>query len=253
MASSSKVLVVRPVRSNMLSHAKEQTHFPKWNAFFYWPESGPVTIPDWLNHEDFHEDFGWCGWLWGKGDYNDWCSSRYPDKVLVVEVEASDITTTKSGKIKFTEGNVIFCGTFETVTKFMKERGHTGMVYGIDKDPNNSKAIVGDGGTAVVGYCGSAKAGKNGKALAGDQGFAEAGENGYVVVGENGTAIVGMGGVAMAGVGGSITIHWASKLGTAYTTTGKAFVGPNYYGDVERIESDVPYCIKKGRLVIAES
>ena len=75
---------------------------------FQWPESGPVVCPDW--NEKANCGNGLHGWLWATGDYS--LKEKHPQaKWLVVEVE-SDSVIDLGGKVKFQQGNVIFCGTF---------------------------------------------------------------------------------------------------------------------------------------------
>ena len=73
---------------------------------FRWPESGPVSCPDWKPKPVCGN--GLHGFLWGEGDGSliSWdADSRW----LVVEVDPTTVVELK-GKVKFPTGVVVFCG-----------------------------------------------------------------------------------------------------------------------------------------------
>ena len=169
------VLVTRFCHADMTAHKG-----------FLWPTEGPVSCPDW--DPTPHCGGGLHGWLWGKGHPEVW-GYRDSDKMLVVEVRKEDIVIL-GGKVKFPKGNVVHCGDRKSVTQYMAERGHTGIIWG--------EATVGDGETAqCLGRYSKATAGANGTAIAGDYGKATAGNYGTAIVGGAGTALAGDGGTAM--------------------------------------------------------
>ena len=94
-----KVLVLRSCKPDMTSKND-----------FAWPESGPVSCPDWRDNAECGN--GLHGWLWAQGDYD----LKYKDvgaKWLVVEVDAQDVRQL-NGKVKFPKGNVLLTGNFRT-------------------------------------------------------------------------------------------------------------------------------------------
>jgi hypothetical protein len=184
------MLVLRSCNSDMSSY----------NGFV-WPELGPVKCEDWNPKPECGN--GLHGWAWGEGDgsLGNWEENA---KWLVVEVEDKDVVDLKD-KVKFPEGNVVFCGNRFNATNYIREHGARGPVIG-------ASIVVGDNGTASAGDEGTATAGDNGTASAGDNGTASAGENGTASAGENGTASAGYKGTASAGYKGTAS---AGNNGTA--------------------------------------
>jgi len=94
-----KVLVLKSVNSDMTSgHDKN----------FKYPESGHVFAPDFQDNKKCGH--GLHGWLWGIGDFSLKVAS-IEAKWLVIEVDKDSIIELDE-KVKFKEGNVIFCGNF---------------------------------------------------------------------------------------------------------------------------------------------
>jgi hypothetical protein len=161
---------------------------------FRWPASGPVKALDWdpaprCGH-------GLHGFLWGEGDGGlaSWAEDA---RWLVVRVLATEIVDL-GGKVKFPQGEVIFCGDRLGATTYIATHGGAG------------RAII--GGTATAGVRGAATAGYHGTATAGDHGTATAADRGTATAGYGGTATAGVRGAATAGVGGTAT---AGDRGTA--------------------------------------
>jgi hypothetical protein len=147
-SSQEKVLVLRTCAADMSAHGG-----------FIWPESGPVSCPDW-NPEHIC-GYGLHGALWGEG--NGHLLSWEPDaKWLVVEVLASDVVEL-NGKVKFPRGEVVYCGTRQGATELIQRPG---------------RAVI--GGSVTAGYYGKAMAGYYGTAMAGDRGMAMAGKGGII-------------------------------------------------------------------------
>ena len=207
MTAAKTVLILRTCKSDGTSR----------NGFV-WPESGPVTCPDWKPTAECGN--GLHGALWGEGNGNlfNWhLSARW----LVVKVKASDVIDL-AGKVKFPAGVVVYCGDRLGATTYLAANGGEG------------RAVI--GGTATAGYMGTATAGYMGTATAGDGGTATAG---YM-----GTATAGYSGTATAGYSGTVQLRWWD--GNRYRIT----VG--YIGE-DGLQSGVAYrCDSKGAIVVAQ-
>ena len=216
-----KCLVLRTCDSSLKSHGG-----------FRWPESGPVSAPDFLNNDRCGN--GLHGFLWGEGDGSlaNWSDGA---KWLAVEVDSALIVNL-SGKVKFPSGVVVFCGDRLGATEFVREfsPGVRSIVGGT--------ATAGDRGTATAGDRGTATAGDGGTATAGVGGTATAGDGGTATAGYGGTATAGVGGTATAGVGGIISVkHWDGSASRFRVIVG--YVGEN------GIKKGVAYRVVNGQLV----
>lgn len=145
--------VLRTCRADMTSYGG-----------FVWPESGPVSCPDWQPTAECGN--GLHGLLWGEGEgpLLDW---NVDAKWLVVRVMVSSIIGL-GGKVKFPAGDVVFCGDRLGATSDIIARG-----------ANPERCV---GGTATAGYHGTATAGDRGTATAGEYGTATAGDGGTLIV-----------------------------------------------------------------------
>jgi hypothetical protein len=147
------VLVLRTCSSQMTSHGG-----------FKWPESGPVSAPDWKPTRECGD--GLHGWLWGSGNWN--LKAEGSDiHWLVVEVLSKDIIDL-GVKVKFPRGEVLFVSK-DWVSAMAFIRGRAG--YKLES------AATGDSGhAAATGDSGHAAAtGNSGHAAAtGDYGHAAA-------------------------------------------------------------------------------
>ena len=142
----SKVLIMRSCDSNLQAYGG-----------FQWPESGPVSAPDWAPTEECGA--GLHGFLWGEGDYG--LANHSPDaKWLVVETDGANVIDL-GGKVKFPSGMVVFCGEAKGAAAYIQANGGDG------KKVNHGTATAGDDGTATAGYKGTATAGNKGTATAG--------------------------------------------------------------------------------------
>jgi hypothetical protein len=186
--SGETVYVLRTCRADLTSY----------DGFFVWPESGPVSCPDWNPRTGCGN--GLHGLLWGEGDGS--LLNWYDDaKWLVVAVDRSLIVDL-GGKVKFPEGDVAFCGGRAGAVAFIVERG---------ADPAKcvgGTASAGDGGTAMAGYRGTASAGDGGTAMAGYRGTASAGDGG--------TASAGSEGFVSGGHGSIICAKWWDEKAERY-------------------------------------
>ena len=169
------VLVLRTCTAQMTSH----------NGF-KWPESGPVSAPDW--RPDSECGHGLHGFLWGEGN-GSLANWDIDAKWLVCSVPKDSLIDIGE-KVKFPACEVVFCGDRNGATEYIKTHGPSG------------KSII--GGTATAGYRGTATAGYRGTATAGDSGTATAGDSGTATAGYRGTATAGTGGVV-------VLLYWNGK------------------------------------------
>ncbi len=170
---------------------------------FQWPESGPVSAPDWLPTAKCGN--GLHGLLDGVGDAGllNWA----PDaRWLVVTVDEADIVDL-DGKVKVPRGKVIHCGDRASATAVLDGLGAALLpVVGSTRTAGYAgTATAGDAGTATAGDAGTATAGDAGTATAGDAGTATAGYAGTATAGYAGTATAGDAGTATAGYAGTAT------------------------------------------------
>ena len=239
---------------------------------FRWPASGHVAAPDWQPTDECGN--GLHGLLWGEGDGGH-LSPAADVRWLVVGV-AEDSLIDLDGKVKFPEGEVVFCGNREGAIADIIQRGadpskvcynhvHVGHrktatagyggtatagIYGTATAGECGTATAGNWGTATAGGYGTATAGDNGAAIAGDSGTAiagnwgtaTAGDGGTATAGDSGTATAGYRGTATAGEGGEIRIRWydskANRYRTAVGCVGEDGIKPN-----------TPYVVQDGKLV----
>ena len=161
--SEDKVLVLRTCDAEMRSS----------HGGFVWPESGPVSAPDWDPTPKCGR--GLHGLLRGEGDGTllAWEDSA---KWLVVEVLACEIVLLDDGeKVKFPRGVVVYAGHRCTATAMIAERYPAAAAVGAIRS-------AGYRGTATAGYRGTATAGYGGTAIAGDYGTAAAGDGGTLAI-----------------------------------------------------------------------
>ena len=203
--TSKTVYVLRTCNANLTSY----------NGF-RWPASGRVTAPDWKPVNNCGS--GLHGLLWGEG-HGGYLSADADARWLVVAVDAATIVDL-DGKVKFPEGEVVFCGNREDAIADIIQRG---------ADPSKvcyNRVHAGDGKAATAGYGGTATAGIYGTATAG----------------YGGTATAGIYGTATAGKGGEIRIRWfdydKSRFRTAIGYVGEDGIKPN-----------TPYVVQDGKLV----
>ena len=187
-------LVLRQCKSDMSSYNN-----------FVWPTSGHVCAPDWEPTKECGK--GLHGFLWGEGDGS--LADHSPEsKWLVVSVKTADIIDL-SGKVKFPEGEVVFCGTRYEATEYLKNNGGAG------------RAII--GGTSTSGFNGTSTSGYNGTSTSGNSGTSTSGDNGTSTSGE----------------GGIIHIKWYD--------IDRYRVATGYVGE-DGIESNVEYVVVDGKL-----
>ena len=202
---------------------------------FRWPASGRVTAPDWKPTIDCGN--GLHGLLWGEG-HGGHLSPDADARWLVVGV-AEDSLIDLDGKVKFPEGEVVFCGDREGAIADIIQRG---------ADPSKvcyNRVYVGDGKTATAGNWGTATAGVSGTATAGYGGTATAGKGGTAIAGDYGAATAGYRGTATAGMDGQIRIEYYDSKANRFRTA----IG--YVGE-KGIKPNAPYVVKNGKLVKKE-
>ena len=219
---------------------------------FRWPASGHVAAPDWQPTDECGN--GLHGLLWGEGDGGH-LSPAADARWLVVGV-AEDSLIDLDGKVKFPEGEVVFCGNREGAIADIIQRGAdpSKVCYNHVHVGHRKTATAGDYGAATAGGYGTATAGDNGAAIAGDSGTAiagnwgtaTAGDGGTATAGDSGTATAGYRGTATAGEGGEIRIRWydskANRYRTAVGCVGEDGIKPN-----------TPYVVQNGKLVKKDS
>jgi hypothetical protein len=133
------VLVLRTCKADLTSHEG-----------FQWPDSGPVSAPDWDSIPECGR--GLHGLLWGEGDGSllNWEEDA---KWLVVEV--SEETIVEIGlKVKFPAGVVVHCGDRVSATKHLAENGGQGraIVDGTATAGDSGTATAGEDGVIVISY-----------------------------------------------------------------------------------------------------
>ena len=135
-------LVLRYCRADRSSHGG-----------FTWPESGPVSCPDWRDNRECGN--GLHGWLWGEGDAGVW--EHRPDDIgMVGEVAVADLRDL-SGKVKYQRGVVVFCGAKHAAADYILAHGGAGraVIGAIATAGARGTATAGDDGTATAGYAGT--------------------------------------------------------------------------------------------------
>jgi hypothetical protein len=104
-------LVLKMVEPNMCS---------QYDPKFKYPRSGRVVCPDWKATKECGH--GLHGWLWGVGSTITTSGDFDPkNKFLVIEVEKWIELNTQ--KIKFREGNVVFCGSMRKAADYLMKHG----------------------------------------------------------------------------------------------------------------------------------
>jgi len=132
---------------------------------FQWPKMGPVSAPDWENSNKCGG--GLHGWLYGCGDLS---AVKYNDLSLWLVVEV-DEWIDLGGKVKYKNGNVLYCGDRSTAVDMIQKRyPDKPVIYGTASAGYRGTASAGDGGTASAGKYGTASAGQGGTASAGQGG-----------------------------------------------------------------------------------
>ena len=220
------VLVIRSCKSDMSSY----------NGFI-WPTSGHVSATDWEPTNECGN--GLHGFLWGEGDGN--LGDHSPDsKWLVVSVKESDIIDL-SGKVKFPEGDVVFCGTRYEATEYLKNNGGAGraIIGGTSISGYKGTSTSGDYGTSTSGDYGTSTSGYYGTSTSGNKGKSTSGDYGTSTSGYKGTSTSGDSGTSTSGEGGIIHIKWYD---------GKRYrIVTGYVGE-EGIEANVAYVVVDGKL-----
>ncbi len=183
---------------------------------FRWKDKGLVVSPDW--HPGANCGNGLHGLLWGEGT-GELLSWELDSKWLVVEVEASKVVEL-NGKVKFPEGQVIYCGDRLGATSLIANH-RPGMVVGATVTVGDKLgALTGYRGTSTSGYrgtstsgnCGTSTSGNYGTSTSGNYGTSTSGEGGTSTSGNYGTSTSGYRGTSTSGEGGIIELtHWDGK------------------------------------------
>ena len=127
---------------------------------FVWPESGPVSAPDWKPTANCGN--GLHGLLdgVGAGSLLSWEPNA---RWLVVAVDDATVVDL-GGKVKVPSGEVVFCGDRLGATAWLTEHGsaHLPVVGAVRSAGYRGTATAGHGGTATAGHGGTATAGDRG-------------------------------------------------------------------------------------------
>jgi hypothetical protein len=155
---------------------------------FVWPESGPVSAPDW-NPEPVCGG-GLHGLLMGIGNIShlSWDSNA---KWFVVEVDSGSVVDL-DGKVKVPSGNVVYCGDRDGAVSFLVQNGGD-----VTKIPFTHQRC-GDRSTLTGGYD-STLTGGNGSTLTGGNYSTLTGGNYSTLTGGNGSTLTGGNGSTLTG------------------------------------------------------
>jgi hypothetical protein len=190
---------------------------------FCWPDSGPVSAPDWQPTAECGN--GLHGFLWGEGDGSlaNWSEDA---RWLVVSVQAETIIDL-GGKVKFPSGEVVYVGDRKDATDFLRDNGGLGrLIIG--------STITGGDGSTITGGDGSTITGGDGSTITGGYGSTITGGNGSTITGGNRSTITG-------GDGSTIVIsYWDQKSSRMRAVTG-------YVGE-DGVFPGMAYCVKGGKL-----
>jgi hypothetical protein len=155
---------------------------------FVWPESGPVSAPDW-NPEPVCGG-GLHGLLMGIGNIShlSWDSNA---KWFVVAVDSGSVVDL-DGKVKVPSGNVVYCGDRDGAVSFLVQNGGD-----VTKIPFTHQRC-GDRSTLTGGYD-STLTGGNGSTLTGGNYSTLTGGNYSTLTGGNGSTLTGGNGSTLTG------------------------------------------------------
>jgi len=192
-----KVLVLRQCNKDLKSYGG-----------FQHPSSGHVSAPDWNPKPECGS--GLHGFLYGEGDGS--LANYDPEnKWLVLSVDKDKIVDL-SGKVKFPEGEVIFCGALAEAARYVYDNGGAG------------RAII---GITVTGGDGSTVSGGNSSKVTGGEDSTVTGGDGSTVSGGNRSTVTG--GEDSTVTGGKEALltlqYWDSKTNRVRQVT--AYVGEN--------------------------
>ena len=208
-----KVLVLRQCNKDLKSYGG-----------FQHPSSGHVSAPDWNPKPECGS--GLHGFLYGEGDGS--LANYDPEnKWLVLSVDKDKIVDL-SGKVKFPEGEVIFCGALAEAARYVYDNGGAGRaIIGITVTGGNSSTVTGGYYSTVTGGDGSTVTGGDRSTVSGGYGSTVSGGYYSTVSGGNSSTVTG--GYYSTVTGGEkamLTLqHWDSKTDRVRQVT--AYVGEN--------------------------
>ena len=132
-----KVLVLRQCNKDLKSYGG-----------FQHPSSGHVSAPDWNPKPKCGS--GLHGFLYGEGDGS--LANYDPEnKWLVLSVDKDKIVDL-SGKVKFPEGEVIFCGALAEAARYVYDNGGAGRaIIGITVTGGDGSTVSGGNRSTVTG------------------------------------------------------------------------------------------------------
>jgi hypothetical protein len=159
--SEPRVLILRTCKADMSS---------SYDKTFKWPKAGKVVCPDWDPTPKCGN--GLYGHLWGGG----WqCVLDFsPDSVWMVCAVDPDKIVDLDGKVKFSECEVVFCGSRIDATQYIYERAPRDVkVHGL-------MLTVGDNATVSGGYYATVSGGDYATVSGGDYATVSGGDNATV-------------------------------------------------------------------------
>ena len=136
------VLVLRTCKADLTSPAPEARGFR-------WPESGPVSCPDW-DPGPRECGGGLHGFLHGEGSGSLACWDA-DAKWLVIEVDKAKIVKVDNTKVRFPDGVVLYAGSREVATAMISARYPDACVIGgTSTSGDGGTSTSGDGGTIAI-------------------------------------------------------------------------------------------------------
>ena len=212
-----KVLVLRQCNKDLKSYGG-----------FQHPSSGHVSAPDWNPKPECGS--GLHGFLYGEGDGS--LANYDPEnKWLVLSVDKDKIVDL-SGKVKFPEGEVIFCGALAEAARYVYDNGGAGRaIIGITVTGGNSSTVTGgyystvtggDGSTVSGGDDSTVSGGNSSKVTGGEDSAVTGGDGSTVSGGDRSTVTGGYGSKVTGGDGSTVSGGNSSKVtgGEDSTVTG---------------------------------
>ena len=174
-----KVLVLRKCNKDLKSFGG-----------FQYPSSGHVSAPDWNPKPECGS--GLHGFLYGEGDGS--LANYDPEnKWLVLSVDKDKIVDL-SGKVKFPEGEVIFCGALAEAARYVYDNGGAGRaIIGITVTGGDRSTVTGgyystvtggNGSTVSGGYCSTVSGGDRSTVTGGNSSKVTGGEDSTVTGGD---------------------------------------------------------------------
>jgi hypothetical protein len=169
---------------------------------FQWPEIGHVKAPDWRPIQDCGN--GLHAFLWGAGDSDLACSDS-DAKWLVLTVK-EDGMIDLSGKVKFEECEVVYCGARETAIAIIQAHAPAGTAVMF------STLTGGYASTLTGGYASTLTGGNRSTLTGGDASTLTGGNRSTLTGGDASTLTGGYASTLTGGDASTLTGGYASTL-----------------------------------------